>query len=212
MEVGLRVPGVVEVLESPNDELTEDQLAGLLQTSLPEYVESRLAQARSYFIGLVKEDVELPATADPLSLAIGALFSCNHCNSQHTFPEIMSHNCIGRRVKLFQTEKTGEFFSVVSKDIWPCRKVWSQAEFRSEAKRLRAYAQLYGMDPMSDTMEEMDAADARLTCPAHPSSSSGVVSIMTWQAAVSTQWSSMVGMLITYVLFHFTVQGVYVDM
>lgn len=181
LEVALRIPEVLELIQLPNDELEEKKLEEMVQKLLPEYKEKRFCDARSYFQELVRQDIELDESTDPLSLAVGSLFSCNQCKCYQSFPEVLGHGCLSRRLVL-ETE-SGEFVNCVAKNTYPVPKVWSKSAFRSEATKLSEFVRAYGLDPRTATATEMDAAEVRLKCIAH-STGRTVTPILTWRSAV----------------------------
>lgn len=183
LEIGICIPEVLEILESSEDEFDLENLEKLVETALSEYTDKRLADARRYLENLIKQHIDLDDSANPLSLAVGSLFSCNYCNGQQSFPDVLGHFCSRRRVIL--EGKTGEFASHANRYIYPgpVSRIWSQTAFRSEAKKLVVFVRAYGLDPRTATVGEMDASEVRLVCSEHTAGRVGLP-ILTWRSAV----------------------------
>lgn len=181
LEIAINIPQVLGLLESPQDEMDLEKLEGLIGRALPEYINNRLAEAKNYFEDLVRKDIELDNPKDPLSLAVGSLFSCNHCNYHQGFPEAMGHFCSRRRIIL--EGEAGEFVSFVLRNIYPVPKMWNKTSFRSEAKKLADYVRSCDLDSQTATTADLDAVEIRLKCVEH-SAGRSIVPILTWRSAV----------------------------
>lgn len=149
-----------------------------LKTTLPAFAKKWKADAATYLGDLVKEKIKLPDAVDPLSLAVGGIFSCTLCNSSCNWPSILSHTCAERAA---YPHKHREYYTEVAVAFLPIT-TWWPTHFEVQMDLLTELVKLYGLNPKEATIAQMDESPLRIQCTEYKSKY--VIRVMTWRDTV----------------------------
>lgn len=140
-----------------------------VQVSISDFVHAWRASVFDHFRGMVRQRYPIPDDTDPLSLAIGYLFSCVHCGYTSGFPSILSHTCHRRYFKPESPnfKHSGLFMraghALLANSRLPVLDMTSD-KFGSRAGILASVVQSHGLDPARATWTDMSRAESRIFC------------------------------------------------
>lgn len=180
-EVATLIPEIRQLLEPHIDEFDQDALQEVVQQVVPKYAQERMETARKYFGDLVRADIDLDDTTDPLSLAVAWRFTCEHCHLEGEFPRILLHRC---RFKLRGLPGPPAYFMLVN-DVFRQQSLWSPEGFKTGVKKVEALVRAAGFDPCSASVQDLDNAKFCFKCATHTNGPDGELIIHTWRSAVS---------------------------
>lgn len=180
LEVVVCIPEVDAVAGLLVQDFDPNALLDILERTLLDYMERRLQAARTYFGELVKKQINLDESVDPLSLAVGAWFVCQHCDTSHCFPAILGHHCSRRG----DGEEDHVEFAILGSKGRYC--IWRPKHFQTEVEILAPLVRTFDLDPRTATISDMDAVDTRLRCTRHakPGEHKIVISALSWRSVV----------------------------
>ena len=173
------IPEVKEVIVQPATTNVTRSSFDFLNTSLSAFIEQRKADAVTYLGSLVRDQIKLPNSVDPLSLAVGGIFTCTLCDSSWAWPDILGHTC---DVRAGYPYSHRDYYAEVAIAYLPGTN-WQPTNFSVNVDLLTKIINLYGLNPKKATIEDMDKSPVRLTCVKHNSQHS--VQVMTWRDMVS---------------------------
>lgn len=174
------MPEVAEIMVLETNKTYTVADFDFLRDTLPVYTEQWKKDVKSYLSGLVRAKFKLPASADPLSLAVGSVFICKLCNESCAWPNVITHTCWSRETmrpshRDSYTDLVAEFLAGIS--------VWQPSEFHINMDALKQIIEKLGLNPKKATMKQMDESPVRLTCTEHAKES--LLDIKNWRAFVS---------------------------
>ena len=162
-------------------------LTGVLE-ALPVFTSKWRAKSRKMLATLVRKSGSVPPSdADPLDLAIGAMFSCHWCQAVVAVQDTLNHCCYRRK------HDTHDFYCSYEDDPeW--YEMTIEQHLRLLPPEIRSWSALvHQIQPLTHiggfadfvTAEEMDASDIRFVCVACVDGNTHAKVVMTWRAAVS---------------------------
>lgn len=157
-DIALGIPKIREVIVQLAVNKVTIADFNFLKTALPAFAKKWKADAATYLGDLVKEKIKLSDAVDPLSLAVGGIFSCTLCGGSCNWPSILSHTCAERAAyphsyREYYTEVVVAFLPVTT---------WSPTHFEVQMDLLPELVKLYGLNPKEATIAQMDASPLRI--------------------------------------------------
>lgn len=190
MEVALRIPEVVKILDPHVPTFDEDALRQNLKIWIHKYVENRDEYARRSLVALVREKCSLDPHCDPFSLAVGTIFICTNCATGRPLLHATRHHCPGAsHHDTIHEEDEGEYANAVwaaASQWYDAKGIWSARTYEHGLTKLMKAIKCCGLDVKTATIEDLDQADVLFQELPHGNAfPHRFIPIMGWRAAVS---------------------------
>jgi hypothetical protein len=180
LEVALRIQGVYEFIDPDVSEFDSREFQAYLDAAVEEYTEKRNSGIRDGIAKAIREKLDLPASSDLHSLAIGTWIRCSGCNQTHTIDSFLVHPCYTLDIDIpKRQEMSDEYFEHVQRKF--ISSVWDSQSIDLFLDRQEEVIDVCGLDFKTATMEDLDRADTRLICTGHAGRYNPV---MSWRTAV----------------------------
>ncbi|KAI0768938.1 hypothetical protein BC629DRAFT_806777 [Irpex lacteus] len=194
MEVALRIPEVVKILDPYVPTFDEDALRQNLKIWIHKYVEHRDEYARRSLVALVREKCSLGPHCDPFSLAVGTIFICTNCATGRPLLHATRHHCPrSSHHDTIHEEDEGEYANAVwaaASQWYDAKGIWSARTYEHGLTKLMKAIKCCGLDVKTATIEDLDQADVLFQERWHSHVlPHKFIPIMGWRAAViGTKW------------------------
>lgn len=201
-ECKLRIPEIFDLVDPEKTEFDLEESLPTLRALIQDYLKKRDDNNRQDLLVALRNELDLYASVDPFSLAVGTYFLCNYCDHAFKCQEAIRHVC-SRHRKCPRTKPdwmSNEYFDAIvsslPKDSWGYRTqdqlVWSVENFRPSFARVASAVKACGFDVKTATVQDLDnCKNLRLRCLNHKNKNKTnakfeYVPIMTWRTAVRT--------------------------
>ena len=201
-ECKLRIPGIFDLVNPEKPEFDLEESLPALRALIQDYLKKRDDNNRKELMVALREELDLNASADPFSLAVGTCFLCNHCDHAFKCQEAIRHVCSRYKecTRIKPDWMSSDYFDIIvsflpiARDSWGYRidgqLIWSVENFRSSFARVASVVKACGFDVKTATVKDLDNSKSlRLRCLNHKNKEDTKLEyapIMTWRTAVKT--------------------------
>ena len=179
-DIALNLHEVRKVITRPGSEEVTISSFDFLRTALPDFSQQWTDEINDALRGLVRGQIELGDSVDPLDLAVGSVFICKGCNDPVSLQDVRSHTCRRRAEYPFSNR---DYYSEIVVQTLPVMN-WEPDMLSTDMGLLKSVIEKFGFDPRTATVVNVDASPTRVTCPEH--NPRCVLEIMDWRSAVSS--------------------------
>ena len=196
-ECKLRIPEIFDLLDPEKAEFDLEESLPTLRALIQDYLKKRDDNNRQELMATLRKELDLNASIDPFSLAVGTYFLCNHCKYAYKCQEAIRHVC--RTYGEWSLVKPDwmssdyfdtilSFFPVSSRITGSYQLMWSAENFRPSFARAATVIKACGFDVKTATVKDLDdAKNLRLICLNHINKRNSKLEyapVMTWRTAV----------------------------
>lgn len=165
LDVALGIPAVRETVDSYPNKSTTVESFDFLKTALPIFDAKFEEDAKEYLRDVVRKQIDIDVSVDPLDLAVGNFFVCSLCGTYSvTYRGVLAHWCMPRRMHPSGDIEDQYLYKA-------CRQLegekWSPRDFHIDLALMQHLIALLGLDPKTATIKEMNDLSVRLTCMKH---------------------------------------------
>ena len=196
-ECKLRIPEIFDLLDPEKAEFDLEESLPTLRALIQDYLKKRDDNNRQELMATLRKELDLNASIDPFSLAVGTYFLCNHCKYAFKCQEAIRHVCrtYGQWSLVKPDWMSSDYFDTIlsffpanSRITGQYQLMWSAENFRPSFARAATVIKACGFDVKTATVKDLDdAKNLRLICLNHINKRNSKLEyapVMTWRTAV----------------------------